>query len=129
MTSAGSAGVRRGGPPVGTAYDLAGTMECQEFPHGAQQGILGQMRFGLRILASPVAGVKPVVGVHKERHPGQIAFELKQREIHVVHRLHADADELFSEFGDVLVLTDQLSVKIGAGQSAFASEHHKDRLA
>ena len=49
-------------------------------------------------------------------------------QIHSVHRLNPDANELLGQRSNLWVLTDNLPVEIGTSRSAFASEHDEHRF-
>lgn len=87
------------------------------------------MRFRLRVVPSTVTGIKSIPRIHKESHPGQITLKLEEVNIHVIHRLNADANELLGQFGDFGILTDNLPVEARACQSPLATEDNKERLA
>src|SRR5262249_57466384 len=80
-------------------------------------------------LAYTVAGVTAVGGGYEERDLGEVVVEVEEVDIHAVHRLDSHADELLGQPGDLGILTDDLPVEVGAGQSALAAEDHEQRLA
>ena len=87
------------------------------------------MRLRTAVIAAAVSRVCPAFRVLKKRHPGQVKFKLKLIEIHAVHRLNPHADELLGQLGDLIILTDNLPVEIGASRSPFAPEDNEHRLA
>jgi hypothetical protein len=87
------------------------------------------MGLSTEILAAAVSRIESIVAVHEERHPCKIALEGKQVEVYTIHRLNADANELFCKHCDFIILTDDPPVEIGASQSAFASKDDEHRLA
>ena len=104
-------------------------VKLQHLPHHAHERRFRQMRLRTVVIAAAVSRVRPAFRILKERHPSQVELELKLIEIHAVHRLNPHADELLGQLGDLIILTDNLPVEIGARRSPFAPEDNEHRLA
>ena len=113
----------------GTLQHVTQLVQHQGLAHGAQERIPVEVRFGIPVISATVPGVDMVFGVHEERHPGQVEFELEQVQVDAVHRLDADTDKLVGQPSHLGVTTDNLPVKIVAGLSAFTPEDNEHRLA
>src|SRR5688572_5311160 len=103
--------------------DLTAAVKVQHLSHSTHQRLLREVRFGGGIFAAAITGVDVIAGAHEERHPGEVALELKEVDVHPVHGLHADANKLPGSLGDFVIATDNLSVEAGAGYSAFAAKN------
>ena len=112
-----------------TLQHVAQLVQHQGLAHGGQERIPVEVRFGIRVISAAVPGVDTVLGVHEERHPGQVEFELEQVQVDAIHRLDADTDKLAGQPSHLGVTTDNLPVKIVAGLSAFAPEDDEHWLA
>jgi hypothetical protein len=83
---------------------------------------------GVLGIASAIAGVDFFLGVQEKDDERQVVIELEQVEIDRINAGDPNADEVIGDVVEVLQ-TDNLPVKVAAGDSRHAAQDHHERLA
>jgi hypothetical protein len=96
--------------------------------HGVAQPGERLAAVGVFAVAAAVAGVDLPLRIQEEDGEGQVVIELEEVQVEVIDAREPDADEALGDVFDLLQ-TDNLPVKLAAGRSRLAAQHHHQRLA